>query len=40
VIRARDGVRDTIVCQGGRRDRVVADKIDVVSKGCETVSRK
>lgn len=36
---ARDRVRDRIRCGGGR-DRVTADRVDVVAKDCERVSRR
>jgi Ca2+-binding RTX toxin-like protein len=39
VISARDGDADTIACGGGR-DRVVADREDRVSRGCEVVHRR
>jgi Ca2+-binding RTX toxin-like protein len=35
----RDGFRDDVSC-GGQRDRVVADRLDRVSKDCERVSRR
>jgi Ca2+-binding RTX toxin-like protein len=38
-ISARDNTRDRISCGSGR-DRVVADRVDTVSRDCERVSRK
>jgi Tol biopolymer transport system component len=38
-ILVRDGSRDDVSC-GGQRDRVVADRLDRVSKDCERVSRR
>lgn len=38
VIAARDGVRDTVRCGGGR-DSVVADRVDAVARDCERVKR-
>lgn len=38
VIAARDGVRDTVRCGGGR-DVVVADRVDAVARDCERVKR-
>jgi len=37
-IKARDGALDRIACGPGR-DRVVADRIDRVARGCEVVKR-
>ena len=39
VVHARDRERDTIDCGAGR-DRVVADRVDRVRRGCELVSRR
>jgi Ca2+-binding RTX toxin-like protein len=39
VINARDHTADVIKCGGGR-DKVVADKTDVVARDCEKVSRR
>jgi len=39
VLSARDGVRDRISCGPGR-DRVVADRLDVVTRDCELVVRR
>jgi Ca2+-binding RTX toxin-like protein len=39
VVNARDGRRDRVSCGAGR-DRVTADKADVVSRDCESVSRR
>ena len=38
-VKARDGVRDFVKCGAGK-DRVVADKVDRVTKNCEKVKRK
>jgi hypothetical protein len=38
-IHARDGWRDRIDCGAGRRDRVFADRQDVVARNCEIVRR-
>ncbi|MDX6679603.1 MAG: hypothetical protein QOE31_3655, partial [Solirubrobacteraceae bacterium] len=38
VIKARDGAIDRITCGAGR-DRVTADRIDVVARDCERVKR-
>ena len=38
-IYARDGVKDTITCGNGPMDTVDADKIDVIAKDCENVTR-
>ena len=38
-IGARDGEVDRIGCGRGRHDRVVADTVDVVLGGCESVLR-
>ena len=39
VLSARDGQRDRIRCGPGR-DRVIADRFDVVARDCELVSRR
>jgi fibronectin-binding autotransporter adhesin len=39
-VNAADGVKDTIDCGTGTRDRVTADRIDVVRKSCERVTRR
>ena len=39
-IHARDGRRDAVDCGGGRRDRVRADRADVVARNCELVTRR
>ena len=39
VLSARDGVRDRLSCGAGR-DRVVADRLDRVSRDCERVVRR
>ena len=38
-ISARDRARDTIRCGGGR-DSVIADRVDVVARDCERVTRR
>ncbi len=38
-INARDGERDSVRCGQGRKDRVVADRIDSVARDCEKVTR-
>ena len=38
-IAAADGTRDTVRCGKGR-DRVVADRVDRVSRDCERVKRR
>ena len=38
-VSALDGARDSIDCGAGSRDRVVADRIDIL-RGCERVSRR
>jgi hypothetical protein len=38
-ILVREGVRDDVSC-GRQRDRVVAHRLDRVSKDCERVSRR
>jgi RTX calcium-binding nonapeptide repeat (4 copies) len=39
VILARDRVGDTVICGPGR-DRVIADRVDVVARDCERVARR
>jgi hypothetical protein len=39
VLSVRDGVSDRVSCGSGR-DRVVADRLDVVSRDCERVVRR
>jgi hypothetical protein len=39
-IKSRDGEVDKIRCGSGRGDRVVADSVDVVRRGCERVRRR
>jgi hypothetical protein len=39
-IKSRDGEVDRISCGGGRHDRLVADPVDVVLGGCESVRRR
>jgi Ca2+-binding RTX toxin-like protein len=38
-INARDGERDSVRCGDGSKDRVDADRIDVVARDCERVTR-
>ena len=38
IVKARDGQKDTIHCGSGR-DKVTADRIDLVYHDCETVAR-
>jgi hypothetical protein len=40
VINAVDGERDRVLCNGGNRDRVRADAIDQVGRGCDRVGIK
>jgi hypothetical protein len=39
VLSVRDARRDRVVCGAGR-DRVVADRLDVVARDCERVTRR
>jgi TolB protein len=38
-IHVRDGWRDLVACGGGRRDSVIADRLDSVARDCERVER-
>ncbi len=40
LVLAADGTVDKIRCEGGRRDRVVADRRDRVARDCERVRRR
>jgi Ca2+-binding RTX toxin-like protein len=39
-LNARDGERDSVRCGDGRKDRVVADRVDSVARDCERVTRR